>query len=29
MDKDQAIKVGKYLRDAEKMAVLLDDRIRP
>ena len=29
MDKDQALKMGKYLRDAEKMATLVNDRIRP
>ena len=29
MDKDQALKMGKYLREAEKMAALVDKRIRP
>ena len=29
MDKDQALKMGKYLRDAEKMATLVNERIRP
>lgn len=29
MDKDQALKMGKYLRDAEKMAALVNERIRP
>ena len=29
MDKDQALKMGKYLGDAEKMAALVDERIRP
>ena len=29
MDKDQALKMGKYLRDAQKMAALVDERIRP
>ena len=29
MDKDQALKMGKYLRDAEKMAALVDQRIKP
>ena len=29
MDKDQALKMGKYLGDAEKMAALVDKRIRP
>jgi hypothetical protein len=29
MNKDQALKMGKYLGDAEKMAALVDERIRP
>ena len=29
MDKDQALKMVKYLMDAEKMAALVDKRIRP
>ena len=29
MDKDQALKMGKYLRDAEKMVALVDERIKP
>ena len=29
MDKNQAPKMGKYLGDAEKMATLVNDRIRP
>lgn len=29
MSKDQAIKMGKYLGDAEKMAALVNDRIKP
>jgi len=29
MKKDQALNMGKYLRDAEKMATLVNDRIRP
>ena len=29
MDKDQALKMGKYLRDAEKMATLVNEHIRP
>ena len=29
MDKDQALKMGKYLRAAEKMATLVNKRIRP
>ncbi len=29
MDKDQALKMGKYLGDAEKLAALVNDRIRP
>ena len=29
MNKDQALKMGKYLRDAQKMATLLNERIRP
>ena len=29
MNKDQALKMGKYLGDAEKMAVLVNERIRP
>ncbi len=29
MDKDQALKMGKYLGDAEKLAALINDRIRP
>jgi len=29
MDKDQALKMGKYLRDAEKMATLVNERIKP
>ena len=29
MDKGQALEMGKYLRDAEKMATLVNDRIRP
>ena len=29
MNKDQALKMGKYLGDAEKLATLVDERIRP
>ena len=29
LDKDQALKMGKYLRGAEKLATLVNDRIRP
>ena len=29
MDKDQALKMGKYLRNAEKMVTLVNERIRP
>jgi len=29
MNKDQALKMGKYLGDAEKLAVLVNERIRP
>ncbi len=29
MNKDQALKMGKYLGDAEKMAALVNDRIKP
>ncbi len=29
MDKDQALKMGKYLGDAENLAVLVNDRVRP
>ena len=29
MNKDQALKMGKYLGDAEKMAALVNERIRP
>jgi hypothetical protein len=29
MNKDQALKMGKYLGDAEKMAALVNDRVRP
>ena len=29
MDKDQALKMVKYLREAEKMAALVDKRIKP
>ena len=29
MDKDQALKMGKYLRDGEKLAALVNERIRP
>ena len=29
LGKDQSLKMGKYLRDAEKMATLVNDRIRP
>jgi hypothetical protein len=29
MDKDQALKMGKYLGDAENLAVLVNERIRP
>ena len=29
LDKDQALKMGKYLRDAQKMATLLNERIKP
>jgi len=29
MDKDQALKMGKYLGDAEKLAALVNERIRP
>ena len=29
MGKDQALKMGKYLRDSEKLAALVDERIRP
>lgn len=28
-NKDQALKMGKYLGDAEKMAALVNDRVRP
>ena len=29
MSKDQALKMGKYLGDAEKMAALVNDRVNP
>jgi len=29
LDKDQALKMGKYLKDAQKMATLLNERIKP
>ena len=29
MNKDQALKMGKYLGDAEKMATLVNDRVKP
>lgn len=29
MSKDQALKMGKYLGDAEKLAALVNDRVRP
>jgi hypothetical protein len=29
MDKDQALKMGKFLRDAERMATLVNERIKP
>ncbi len=29
MDKDQALKMGRYLGDAENLAALVDERIKP